>query len=95
MTKLRVLSGRHAGSFIDWDSSVQAAPTLGANDDFDIYIGDWAFEPIELVDAGEAGCIARWPTSGEASAGIGGARREGEHWHLTLAPWAPVRNTYL
>jgi type III secretion protein D len=87
MTKVRVLSGRHTGASIDWTRPLLK---VGSSEEFDIYIGDWNAQAIELVRTPEGDCAAQWPV-GEGDLPIEGAHGEGDTVSCELQPWVPVR----
>jgi type III secretion protein D len=87
MTKVRVLSGRHTGASIDWTLPLLK---VGSSEEFDIYIGDWNAQAIELVRTPEGDCTAQWPV-GEGDLPIDGAHGEGGTLSCELQPWVPVR----
>lgn len=85
-TRLRVLSGQHAGVFIDWSSS---RLHVGANEELDVFIGDWNAQQIELQRDGEGRCLARWAAADDNLA-VAGEKRDGDGLQCTLEPWLPV-----
>jgi type III secretion protein D len=86
MTKLRVLSGQHAGVFLDW---VHSRLAVGPSEELDVYIGDWNVQRIELHRNEEGQHLACWPAS-DADHGVAGQQREGNTVVCPLEPWVPV-----
>jgi type III secretion protein D len=87
MTRLRVLSGRHAGVSIDW---ISPRLVVGANEDLDVFIGDWNAQQIELRHDAEGRPQARWLADAD-NVGVQGEQRVGADLVCTLEPWVPVR----
>jgi type III secretion protein D len=80
MTRLRILTGRHAGAHLDLADGVHV---VGASNDCDVLLTDWTFAPLELsVAGGPVSC--RWF---EGPTGAGG-RPEGEK-RLVLTDLVP------
>ena len=86
MTKLRVLSGQHAGVFLDW---VHSRLAVGPSEDVDVYIGDWNAQQIELHRNEEGQHFACWPAC-DADHAVAGQRCEGDTVVCPLEPWVPV-----
>jgi len=85
MTRLRILTGKHAGACLDWSQDVL---TVGSDEDLDVYVGDWNSSTIELRcdDAGQF--EARWPQqAGDAAAGY---EADGAFMRCRLEAWVPV-----
>jgi type III secretion protein D len=87
MTKLRVLSGEHAGASIDW---ICPRLKVGPSEELDVYVGDWNVQQIELQRDAEGRHVARWPAS-DGDASVAGEQREGGAVLCLLEPWTPVR----
>jgi type III secretion protein D len=88
MTRLRVLSGKHAGASINLDHQQY---TVGANDEFDIYIGDWDAQDVRL-DVGADGLVhARWRAEPDSSDQIAGSVMRDGVCELALEEFLPVR----
>lgn len=87
MTRLRVLSGAHAGANLHW---VHQVLKVGQSEDLDVYIGDWNAPTVELHRDADGRCEARWlPQDG--SEPMLGAQRDGDWLRYPLAPWVPLR----
>ena len=63
---------------------------VGASEDYDIFIGDWNAQTINLVRTPEGQCQAQWP-SGDGDLAVQGARLEAGTHCCVLQPWVPVR----
>lgn len=89
MTRLRVLSGKHAGASIDLELQEY---TLGANDDFDIYIGDWDAQNIKL-QVGDDGLVrASWPAeSNQLVQIVGSTLQDDDQYVFEFKAFAPIR----
>jgi type III secretion protein D len=87
MTRLRILSGRHAGVSIDWLSH---RLVVGASEDLDVFIGDWNAATIELQRDADGRPQARW-AAGPGSVPVQGERPDGDDRICALEPWMPVR----
>ena len=87
MTKVRVISGKHTGAFIDWTRPLMK---VGSSEDFDIYIGDWNAQTIELVRTPEGHCQAQW-LAGSGELPVMGSQLEGNTYSCSLEQWVPVR----
>ena len=88
MTKVRVISGKHTGAFIDWARPLMK---VGASEDFDIYIGDWNAQTIELVRTPEGHCQAQW-LAGSADLPVMGSQLEGNTYSCHSARPIKPRN---
>jgi type III secretion protein D len=88
MTRLRVLSGKHAGASIELD---QQQYTLGASDDFDIYIGDWDAQNIELQISSDGLVKARWAANSDALVQITDGVLQDDQYGLQFNALTPVR----
>jgi type III secretion protein D len=88
LTRFRVLSGRHAGASIDL---VNESYTLGANDEFEIYIGDWDAQNIRL-EIGVNGVVqARWREASKPTLSIADSVLENDEHVLVFKEIEPVR----
>jgi type III secretion protein D len=87
MTRLRVLSGRHAGVSIDFSSSQLV---VGNSEENDVFIGDWNAQTIELGQDAQGRVIAFWTGSVEALP-VPGQQAHPEGWSCLLQDWQPVR----
>ncbi len=88
MTRLRVLSGKHAGACIELN---QQQYTLGASDDFDIYIGDWDAQNIQLHVSSEGFVKALWSANSNPLVQIADSVLQNDEYGLQFEPLAPVR----
>ena len=88
MTKLRVLSGKHAGACIDLNEQTY---TLGASDELDIYIGDWDAQTVK-IQVSESSAEVCWQTGGsERHMPLDqSVLQDGIH-RVPLKPFIPVR----
>ena len=64
MKRLRILTGRHVGAFLDLAPGVHV---VGAGSDCDVMVTDWTFAPVELTVA-EDGVSCRWYEGAEVPA---------------------------
>ena len=87
MTKLRVLTGEHAGASLQL---THARMRVGPNEDLDVYIGDWNVQQIELQRDGTGRHVARWSASDDALT-LDGQSPDGDGFQCVLEPWVPVR----
>jgi type III secretion protein D len=88
MTRLRVLSGRHAGASIELD---QQQYTLGASDDFDIYIGDWDAQNIQLQVSSEGLVKALWAANSSPLVQIADSVLQNDEYGLQFKALTPAR----
>jgi type III secretion protein D len=86
-TRLRVLSGEHAGADLRW---LGQTLRIGGSEDLDVYIGDWSAPTIELHRDAAGGCQARWLAQ-EATEQMPAATRDGDWYGCLLQPWVPLR----
>jgi len=87
LTRLRVLSGQHAGVSLDW---VRPRLQVGPSEELDVYISDWNIQQIELHCDAAGHHQACWPASDD-DAPVPGEQRDGATVRCTLQPWVPVR----
>jgi len=87
MTKLRVLSGDHAGASIDW---LGARLMVGRSEERDVFIGDWDVQELELRREADGRHQARWLADG-ASATVAGETQDGDSLFCWLEDFVPVR----
>lgn len=87
MTKIRVLTGNHAGALIDWTHPLMK---LGASEDDDIYIGDWNVQPVQLFQDSDGQCAAQWPHADGDPLAEGDSLDDGVQ-RRALQAWVPVR----
>ena len=87
MNKVRVLTGSHAGVFIDWTRPLMK---MGASEDDDIYIGDWNVQPIQLLQDADGLCEAQWPHADGDPLAEGESLDDGMRSRV-LQAWVPVR----
>jgi type III secretion protein D len=88
MTRLRVLSGKHAGASIELE---QQQYTLGASDDFDIYIGDWDAQNIQLHVSSEGAVKALWAANSNPLVQIADSLLQNDEYGLQFKPLIPAR----
>jgi type III secretion protein D len=88
MTRLRVFSGKHAGASIELDRQQY---TLGASDDFEIYIGDWDAQNIQLHVSGEGVVEALWAANSKPLVQIADGILQNDEYRLRFKPLIPVR----
>ena len=87
MTRLRVLSGAHAGANLHW---IHQVLKVGQSEDLDVYIGDWNAPTVELHRDAAGRCEARWLQQDGAEP-VAGAERDGAWLRCPLQPWVPFR----
>lgn len=87
MTRLRVLSGAHAGANLHW---IHQVLKVGQSEDLDVYIGDWNAPTVELHRDAAGRCEARW-LQHEGAELVPGAQRDGAWLRCPLSPWVPLR----
>lgn len=87
MTRLRVLTGEHAGAALEW---TQDRIQVGSNEELDVYIGDWNTQQIELQRDDTGRHVARWSMPDDTLA-LGAESPDGDGFMCVLQPWVPVR----
>lgn len=87
LTRLRVLSGQHAGVSLDW---IQPRLKVGPSEELDVYISDWNIQQIELHRDAAGHHRACWAAADDA-APVPGEQRDGVVVCCALQPWVPVR----
>jgi type III secretion protein D len=87
MTRLRVLTGEHAGAALEW---TQDRIQVGSNEELDVYIGDWNTQQIELQRDDSGRHVARWSMP-EDTLALGAESPDGDGFVCVLQPWVPVR----
>ena len=88
MTRLRVLSGSHAGIFLDWLST---RLVVGASEDLDVFISDWNAQQVELRREPDGSFLACWQDADDKLGVEGEQQLQDGSFVCTLQPWVPVR----